>query len=239
MTSTRRGYSPHDNREFSGPALDTLKAAAVELRFLLDRGYALKSASVLIGNHHQLSERQRMALVRAICSQEDAAVRDAKRVEPAELAGRTVHIDAFNAVITLEVALSGSPVLACCDGAVRDLAGLRGTYRLIDKTDPAIRVIVRELAGLAVEQAVFWLDRPVSNSGRLKSRILEIAAEEGIIAQAEMVDSADAALWGRENVASSDSVVIDRCQSWVNLTGMLVQRVPDAWVVDFTVNSEQ
>jgi len=238
MTSTRRGYSPHDNRDFSGAALETLRTAAAELRFLLDRGYALKSASVLVGNHHQLSERQRMALSRAICSREDAAAREAKRLEATALAGRTVHIDGFNAVITLEVALSGSPVLLCCDGAMRDLAGLRGTYRLIDKTEPAIRMIARELRSLAAGQAVFWLDRPVSNSGRLRARMLEIAEEEGLNAQAELVDSADAALQGRENVASSDSVVIDRAVSWVNLSGMLIPRVPGAWVVDMAVNSE-
>lgn len=238
MTPTRRGYSPHDNREFSGAGLETLKTAAVELRFLLDHGYALKSASVLIGNHHQLSERQRMALVRTVCSGQDETARRQKQLEPAELAGREVHIDAFNAVITLEVALSGSPVLLCCDGAVRDLAGLRGTYRLIDKTEPAIRMIMRELAALKVERAVFWLDRPVSNSGRLKSHILEIAQEEGLSAQAEMVDSADEALQGRENVSSSDSVVIDRSQSWVNLTGMLLPHVSGVWVVEIAANIE-
>lgn len=53
----------------------------------------------------------------------------------------TVHIDGFNTVITLEVALSGSPVFYCRDGALRDLAGLRGTYRVIDKTQEAIELL--------------------------------------------------------------------------------------------------
>lgn len=232
MTTVRRGYSPHDQREFTGPALDKLKTAAQELRYLLDRGYALSGASVFVGNHHQLSERQRISLVRSICSREDEAAREAKRREPEAVAGRTVHIDGFNAVITLEVALSGSPVLTCCDGAVRDLAGLRGTYRLIDKTETALRMIVRELKSLAVAEAVFWLDRPVSNSGRLKSRVLEVAAEEGLATQAALVDSADAVLWDKENVVSSDSVILDRCVSWFNLNGRLVPRVPDVWIVD-------
>ena len=232
MTTTRRGYSPHDTRDFTGPALETLKTAAVELRYLLNRGYALKGGSTFVGNHHQLSERQRMALVRTVCSREDGAARAAKRKEPGAVSGQTVHIDGFNAVITLEVALSASPVLACCDGTVRDLAGLRGTYRLIDKTEPAVRMIVRELKSLDAGQAVFWLDAPVSNSGRLKSRILEIAEEEGLAAQAELVDNADAMLWDKQNVVSSDSVILDRCPSWLNLSGRLIPRVPGAWIID-------
>jgi len=233
MTTVRRGYSPHDQCDFTGPALDKLKTAAQELRYLLDRGYALSGAATFVGNHHQLSERQRLALVRSICSREDEAAREAKRREPEAMAGQTAHIDGFNAVITLEVALSGSPVLACCDGTVRDLAGLRGSYRLIDKTETALRMIVRELKSLAVAEAVFWLDRPVSNSGRLKARILEIAAEEeGLAAQAELVDSADAVLWGKENVISSDSVILDRCPGWFNLNGRIIPLIPDVWIID-------
>ena len=56
-----------------------------------------------------------------------------------------MHIDGFNTIITLEVALSGSLLLKCMDNTVRDPADLRGTYRLIDKTSQAILMIGREL----------------------------------------------------------------------------------------------
>lgn len=75
----------------------------------------------------------------------------------------------------------------CMDGTYRDLAGLRGTYRLIDKTDAAIRLILSELQRLSVNRAVFWLDAPVSNSGRLKTRIAEIA-EKVFILKKQRVD---------------------------------------------------
>ena len=48
----------------------------------------------------------------------------------------TVHIDGFNTIITLEVALSGSHVFCCRDDVLRDLAGLRGTHAL--DVDPGI-----------------------------------------------------------------------------------------------------
>ena len=57
------------------------------------------------------------------------------------------------------------------DGTIRDLAGLRGTYKLIDKTDRAINLIGEYLQKLKIKKVVFYLDSPVSNSGRLKIRI--------------------------------------------------------------------
>jgi hypothetical protein len=230
-TQTRRGYSPDDERHFTGNGLITLGRAIRDLVYLLDSGYPLKSASVFVGDHYLLSERQRVALARVAAARADLAVRAAKRLSPEAVAGETVHIDGFNAVITLEVALSGSPVLLCMDGAYRDLAGLRGTYRLIDKTDVALRLIVTSLKSLAVAGAVFFLDAPVSNSGRLKVRIAEIAKEAGLPVDIELVNNADAVLYGLPNVVSGDSVILDKCPSWLNLLALLIPEVPDAWVV--------
>ena len=69
------------------------------------------------------------------------------------------------------MALSDSLLLRCMDGTVRDLAALRGTCRLIDKTTRAIEMVGRMLEKGGVGKAVFYLDSPVSNSGRLKERI--------------------------------------------------------------------
>ena len=171
--STRRGYSPDDKYDFSDKARQTLRRAGDELYFLLNRGYPVKGASTFVGNHHLLSERQRVALTRVVSAREDIAVRRSKLLDPDALAGAEVHIDGFNLIITLEVAMSGSPVFRCMDGTFRDLAGLRGTYRLIGKTDAAIRAAISRLQSLSVSRAVFWLDAPVSNSGRLNCRIAE------------------------------------------------------------------
>ena len=65
----KRGYSPDDERDFLGPALITLRRASEELFYLLNRGYPIKSASTFIGNHYLLSERQRIALARAMMLQ--------------------------------------------------------------------------------------------------------------------------------------------------------------------------
>ncbi|HNX13977.1 MAG TPA: DUF434 domain-containing protein [Oscillospiraceae bacterium] len=228
--SVKRGYYPSDKINFSGSALGTLNRAAEELFFLLNRGYPAKSASAFIGNHYLLPERGRVALTRAVASEKDIAARKAKqRGKVPE--GETVHIDGFNQIITLEVALSGSPVIACMDGTYRDLAGLRGTYRLIDKTDTAIKLIFSALREFSAQKAVFLLDKPISNSGRLKTRIAEIAEEEQFETEIELADKVDQTLYELSNVVTSDSVILDRCESWLNLNEILIPAIQDIWII--------
>ena len=60
------------------------------------------------------------------------------------------------------------------DESIRDLAGLRGTYSVINKTEVAIKLINDFLLEHKIKKAIFYLDKPVSNSGRLKMKILEM-----------------------------------------------------------------
>lgn len=230
--AARRGYSPEDERDFKGQSLDKLSAAAADLSYLLNRGYPVKGASAFVGNHYLLSERQRLAIVRIISPEAAITKRREKERPYNTLAGETVNIDGLNTIITLEVALSGSPVLRCMDGTVRDLAGLRGTYRIIDKTDTAVRLIILELRQLGVKGANFWLDAPVSNSGRLKSRIAEIAEETGFDVDIENINDVDRKLCDLPNVITSDSVILDHCQSWVNLNKRILASLQDKFEIE-------
>lgn len=230
--TTKRGYSPDNQRDFTGLALETIEQAAEELYFLLNRGYPIKGASTFIGNHYLLSERQRIALTRMVSSEKNIAARKTKQNHSADMAGSIVNIDGFNQIITLEVALSGSPILLCMDETFRDLAGLRGTYSLIDKTDTAIRLIISELQSLYIKKAVFWLDAPVSNSGRLKKRIAEIGEEKNFEIEIQIVNNVDKILYGLSNVISSDSIILDHCTSWLNLNEGIFSRLPGIWIID-------
>ena len=91
-----------------------------------------------------------------------------------------------------------------------------------------------------IARAVWWLDSPVSNSGRLKGLLLEIAAARGWDWQVHLAFDADAALKKLEGegedaglVVSADSVVLDNVGAWTNLAGALVSaRIAAAWLVD-------
>ena len=140
-----------------------------------------------------------------------------------DLEGKEVWIDGFNTIITLEVILSEGILFECMDGTIRDLAALRGTYRLIPETSEAVRMMLQALQKARISKATILLDEPVSNSGRLKALIADIGEEFGFGLDIQILRDVDRSLYGRENVITSDSVVMDHCVSWVNLAAVCVK----------------
>lgn len=222
-----RGYCPTDERDFY-KQLDTLKKAGNDVYYLINQGYPVKSATEFVGNHYLLSERQRLALARSISSEASLLARKAKELSSLS-EGAAVHIDCFNTIISLEIAFSGSTLLLCMDGTIRDLAGLRGTYRLIDKTDMAIRAVRGVLEREKVGVAHFVLDAPVSNSGRLKARIAEIMEDSPVRASFSVIHDVDKYLYTQEAVVTGDAIILDHCRSWFNL----VRRAIDHEIGDY------
>ncbi|MCL2164822.1 MAG: DUF434 domain-containing protein [Oscillospiraceae bacterium] len=210
-----RGLEPDDNRMFGVEQTGKLKSAQLELSFLLDRGYPIKSAMAFVGNHHQLTSRQSLAVTRSTASTESLSVRTGKSITPDGVAGKTIYIDGFNQIITLEVALSDGMLFVGQDGCVRDLAELRGTYRLIPQTMTAIDIIKGVCSELNVSDVVIMLDEPVSNSGRLKTRVYDTYWPMPV--DVVILRNPDAELKKLPCVVSSDSIVLDCCASWFNM----------------------
>ena len=213
--NAKRGYVPKDERNFSQAALETMKKASRHVCYLLDEGYDLKQASTFIGNHFSLSERQRLAIVRSVASV--GQLQNRKEKEKTSLDGAEVWIDGFNTVISLEVMFSSSLLFACMDGTIRDLAALRGTYKIIPETEPAIRMLLDSLQEMKVKSAHILLDEPVSNSGRLKTLIADVGEGCPFDLDIQILKAVDSTLWGKENVITSDSIILDHCISWFNL----------------------
>lgn len=230
---SRRGYVLKDEKQFTGKQLELLQKAADEVQFLLDRGYDVKPVTTFVGNHYLFSERQRLALARSVSAKEYIRKRVNKELLQTgnEYLLETVHIDGFNTVITLEVALSGSPVFYCRDGALRDLAGLRGTYRVIDKTQEAIELLLRQLEFLHISKAVFYLDAPVSNSGRLSGMILQCAKGYNISVQTQIIPDVDRVLEQMEGVISGDAIILNRCKSWLNVVPTIAEQIESVWKI--------
>lgn len=232
--TTRRGYVPTDEKEFKGDNLNKLYRASEDLLYLLNKEYKIKGASTFIGNHYLLSERQRLALVRGISKTDDINIRKAKEII-SFLDIEVVRIDGFNTIITLEVALSNSLIIKSMDETIRDLAGLRGTYSVIDKTEIAIKLIGNFLLENRIQKIIFYLDKPVSNSGRLKVKILELLEGLDIQVEVENIDNVDSVLKSKENVVSSDAIILDNCISWINLNKYIIEgKIPNANYIDFS-----
>ena len=219
----KRGYIPDDDRFFSPEALTIMRMASRHVRYLINEGYDLKQASTFVGNHFLLSERQRLAIMRSLATDEQLVIRKEKEIPLSALSNQEVWIDGFNTIITLEVMLSDSILFSCMDGAIRDLAALHGTYRIIPETSDAIRMLLGELEEAGVRKATILLNEPISNSGRLKTRIAEIVEEHTICVDIQILKDVDRTLYGKTNVITSDSVILNQCTSWVNLTAKCME----------------
>jgi hypothetical protein len=233
---THRGQHPQDAKLFGAKALESLRSAVVDMSLLLSKGYAQTSTLKLVGDKFNLTQRQRLAVMRSVCSDEQVAVRQNKRVEVAQLAAQPLVIDGYNLLITVEAAMSGGFVFIGRDGCFRDLAGIHGTYRKVSETIPAIELIGRFLERAGISNVLWLLDSPVSNSGRLKTLMNELARENEWPWTVELVVSPDAVLVKAEQIiATSDSVVLDKCGRWINLARSIIESdLPKAKLVDMS-----
>lgn len=161
LMNAKRGFVPEDEKFFSAEAVEMMKTASRHILYLINEGYDLKQSSTFVGNHFLLSERQRLAIMRSVATDEQVRCRREKIIDILEPNGQEVWIDGFNIVITLEVMLSDSMLFECMDGSIRDLAALRGTYRIIPETRGAIRLLLEVLQAAGVKKANILLDEPV------------------------------------------------------------------------------
>jgi hypothetical protein len=237
---SHRGPASNDDLLFGAAQLPALLAATKDLCWLLDHGYASHSATELVGNRHKLTSRQRMAVSRCACSHEVAEHRRRLQLTPAEIRGRELWLDGYNVLTVLENALAGGVVLLCRDGCCRDIAGIHRRYRKVNETAPVLRLIGDTVANWGVTGCHWWLDQPVSNSGRLKTFIGEVAAAAGWNMPVQLAFNPDKVLWeSQEVIATSDGVVLDRCRQWVNLSREIIQeRIPHARLVDLSPRKE-
>lgn len=221
-----RGKHPADDKLFAAGVVPALQRATSDLCWLLTQGYARTSALKLVGDRHLLTERQRLAVGRAACSEADRERRRKSELSADQLRGRDVAIDGFNLLVSLEAALSGGVLLRCHDGCIRDMSGVHGSYHAIAETKVAFDAVAGRLDKLGVRSARWLLDKPVSNSGRLARHLRAFAAEHRWPWTVEVVLNPDAELMaGTEVVISADGRVLDHAASWFNLSADLLDRI--------------
>ena len=240
-TRSHRGPHPADAELFAPAALARLRGAVADLSWLLTRGYATPGALQLVGNRYALEARQRQAVTRSACS--DAAVVRRRSAEASAdaAAGGTLLLDGYNVLTTIETALGGGVVLLGRDGACRDIAGVHGTWRRVEQTMPALRLVGEFLAArVRPARCVWYIDAPVSNSGRLRGIIEGAAAEAGWDWSVEVVPDVDSRLAAAADatLATADAEILDRCGRWYALTRELArEQIPGAHLVDLNAGT--
>ncbi|MGN6368534.1 MAG: DUF434 domain-containing protein [Phycisphaerae bacterium] len=221
-----RGPHPEDGELFARERWGELQSATHDLSWLLSRGYALPSSLKIVGDRYGLTERQRLAVMRSSCSDASLELRCANCVSLERVAGSSLLIDGYNLLTTIEAALGGAVLLHGRDYCLRDLASMHGHYKRVAETGPALEIIGRTLVDLRVMRACFLLDAPVSNSGRLKKMMEEIAGERGWAWEVRLLPDPDPELAkSGEVIVTADSVILDGARNpaghaaprWCNL----------------------
>lgn len=236
-----RGPHPEDADQFGAPQHSQLRAAVRDLSWLRSRGYSGAAPQKLVGDRYQLKRRQRDAVARSACTDAERAHRLHARLSPREVTGREVHIDAFNVLITLEAALGGAYLFVGRDTAYRDVNPLKGTYRVVRQTRPAIGLLTDTLRSLAPAGVTWHLDRSVSNVGRLKERLAEASPEGAFAWRLRVAEDVDATLCNASApVVTSDSAILDATDVWLHLEALVHHHhTLDANVVDLRPDGER
>ena len=228
-----RGPVESDGRNFSPQAMEKMAQAARDLRYLLERNYGRKASLKLVGDRFRLTARQRHFLFRAVSPPSKAALRRAKRLDPARIRGRPLAVDTYNVLITTEAALAGAPLVDSDDGFLRDIVGAFSSYKKNEHTPRALEWILQVLAEAGPRRVTFFLDRAISRSGLLAEEIRRALPAAGIEGTALAVAASDREIRAcRAPAATSDSALIDQVEEALDLPREICRtRIPRAWIL--------
>ena len=212
-----RGKHPSDEKIFNSDQIVKLSEALKDFNYLLSRGYNPESALTLVGNRYKLVHRQRLAITYAGCDNDSLYRRKEKEIS-AEYAGDSITLDGYNFLITMESALSGAYIFEGTDGCYRDISGIHGNYRKVIETGRAIQITGHFLQRKSIYNCIWYLDQPVSNSGRLKSYIQDIAIENNWNWEVHLCYNPDKELIEKSMpVVTTDGYILNNCKNWINL----------------------
>ncbi|GAA3748560.1 DUF434 domain-containing protein [Flavobacterium ginsengisoli] len=220
MTSLKnRGKEASDDDLFGTEKIQfKLKEAVTDLSYFLSRGYGEKATLALVGNRYRLNSRQQQAVRGMSASQSQIEDRKSKEIQSQDLEGKEIAIDGFNALILLESILSNAYVFRGQDGFIRDLSSVHGTYKRVKQTSQAIEIIADFYKKEKIKTIYWFFDKPVSNSGRLKKMIEEIALENQYDWQVELVYNPDKVIAESNWIAvTSDAWILDNASANFNL----------------------
>jgi len=225
MSTRSRGKEGSDDRLFGTENMQLkIKEAVKDLSYLLGRGFAEKSALQLVGNRYRLNVRQQRAVQGMSVGKTPLKNRLQRQVPVEAIQQQELILDGFNVLILLESALSGAYLFKGLDGCYRDLSSVHGTYKKVTQTEVAIHLVASFLEKNNIKKATWVFDKPVSNSGRLKTLLEEIASAKNYNWEIILDNNPDKLLAESKSIAvSSDAWILNNAQRWFNLVGHLIE----------------
>jgi hypothetical protein len=198
--------------------------AALDIRYLLDRGYPKESTVRLVCAHYRLDEIQKHLLTRSVLAKAVSEKRRKKFLLCNKIKEETIVIDGYNILIGMESILEKKAFI-CDDGVIRDIKGGFRNYKISENTKTAIDLILQFLKENNNLYVCILLDSQISKSGLLARKLGEKLNEYGLKGDARTSKHVDYELKKSAYiVASSDGVIIDTAQRVVNFLYCLVLR---------------
>lgn len=231
-----RGKEANDDANFGNSKQhQKINEALIDLSYLLSRGYAEKSSLLLVGNRYRLNARQQRAVQGMSASVEQCRYRSNCTLTSDDLKGKDIFIDGFNIIIIMESILSEAYVFKGLDGFYRDLSSVHGTYKKVQQTIRAIELVGAFYMKVKPNKINWIFDKPVSNSGRLKKMIEEIAKENNYNWDVSLSFNPDKMIAESNQIAiTSDAWILDNVQKSFNLISYFVENklVPNHSIIN-------
>lgn len=211
---------PEDSVLFGNEEIVKLKKASKNLNYLLLENYNKKTSLNFICNKFLFKERQRVAMSRAILKPNDIKIIKKNEIKNINNINH-VFVDGFNVLILLECIISDIPILKCNDGIYRDMASLKGNYKISEETNKSIILFLNWLDEKNIKKATIYLDEPVSNSKNLKNLIIKLSESFKVKIDIELRYDVDKNLYEKENVITGDSIILINAKSWINVANLI------------------
>jgi len=159
-----------------------------------------------------------------VFSRREAAEHRRKIVGVRAVGGRSLGVDGYNVIITLESILTGKQVVRCDDGFLRDLRAIFGKYKASGATESAIEELLKVVAKARPSKVAVFFDKQVSRSGELAGKVRRGLRELGLKGDSLAVGGVDFRLRGFDVAASSDRAVIKRAKAVWDVPAELLRR---------------
>ncbi len=179
----------------------------------------------IVGDRYLLDQTTRLVLYRAVYDEETARSHRSKLVGPETVSGKSLSIDGYNVLITVESMLRRKPLILSDDGFVRDISAIHGKHKLTPYTQEALSLIARLLTEVQPSETQFCYDSQVSRSGELAALTRDILSRfelEGSAKTAKLADR-EALAFG-DILATSDAVLIDKGRRLFDLAVEVARR---------------
>ena len=210
--------------------------AIADYKYLLNRGYSVKSSIQIVTARYQLNKLQYAILYRCIHPDSEAYSIRRKIVSVEDVEGAYLFIDGYNVLITVDSGVLGEPVFIGDDMLLRDI---RKSYRKFEYQyevhGKLIGLILKYIVKLKPKHILIILDKQISYSGELASIFRDEIKNYNILGDACTARKTDTALLGASGdivVASSDIVIVRKAPKIFDLAKYIIEREKPESIVD-------